>query len=74
MTNGCRGDSEVNLSRWRDMGTLDAYYEANMDLRDARPQLNLSNAYWPLRTAYYDEPRRNSSLTRTGGADWRYIQ
>ncbi len=56
MTNRIRGDSEVNLSYWRDVGTLDSYYEANMDLRDARPHLNLYNAYWPLRTAYYDQP------------------
>jgi glucose-1-phosphate adenylyltransferase len=56
MTNRIRGDSEVNLSYWRDVGTLDAYYEANMDLRDARPHLNLYNPYWPLRTAYYDQP------------------
>ena len=56
MTNRIRGDAEVNLSYWRDVGTLDAYYEANMDLRDAQPHLNLYNAYWPLRTAYYDQP------------------
>ncbi|MGA9724682.1 MAG: sugar phosphate nucleotidyltransferase, partial [Candidatus Binatus sp.] len=56
MTNRIRGDSEVNLSYWRDVGTLDAYYESNMDLRDARPHLNLYNPYWPLRTAYYDQP------------------
>ena len=56
MTNRIRGDSEFNLSYWRDVGTLDAYYEANMDLRDAQPHLNLYNAYWPLRTAYYDQP------------------
>ncbi len=56
MTNRIRGDSEVNLSYWRDVGTLDAYYEANMDLRDARPHLNLYNPSWPLRTAYYDQP------------------
>jgi glucose-1-phosphate adenylyltransferase len=56
MTNTIRGDSEVNLSYWRDVGTIDAYYEANMDLRDARPHLNLYNPYWPLRTAYYDQP------------------
>ena len=56
MTNRIRGDSEVNLSYWRDVGTLDAYYEANMDLRDALPHLNLYNAHWPLRTAYYDQP------------------
>ena len=56
MTNRIRGDSEVNLSYWRDVGTIEAYYEANMDLRDARPHLNLYNQRWPLRTAYYDQP------------------
>jgi glucose-1-phosphate adenylyltransferase len=55
-TNRIRGDSELNLAYWRDVGTLDSYYEANMDLRDARPHLNLYNPYWPLRTAYYDQP------------------
>lgn len=56
MTNRIRGDSELNLAYWRDVGTLDSYYESNMDLRDARPHLNLYNPYWPLRTAYYDQP------------------
>jgi len=56
MTNRIHGDSEVNLSYWRDVGTIDAYYEANLDLRDARPHLNLYNPRWPLRTAYYDQP------------------
>ncbi len=56
MTNRIRGDSEENLSYWRDVGTLDAYYEANMDLRDAKPHLNLYNPLWPLRSAYYNQP------------------
>jgi glucose-1-phosphate adenylyltransferase len=56
MTNRIRGDSEENLSYWRDVGTVDSYYEANMDLRDARPHLNLYNPFWPLRTAYYNQP------------------
>ena len=56
MTNRIRGDSELNLAYWRDVGTLESYYDANMDLRDARPHLNLYNSYWPLRTAYYDQP------------------
>ena len=56
MTNRIRGDSEENLSYWRDVGTIETYFEANMDLRDARPQLNLYNQYWPLRTAYYNQP------------------
>ncbi|MFZ1886711.1 MAG: glucose-1-phosphate adenylyltransferase [Candidatus Binataceae bacterium] len=56
MTNRIRGDSEQNPSYWRDVGTLEAYYEANMDLRDARPLLNLYNPYWPLRSSYFDQP------------------
>jgi glucose-1-phosphate adenylyltransferase len=56
MTNRIRGDSEENLAYWRDVGTVDAYYEANMDLRDAKPHLNLYNPFWPLRTAYYNQP------------------
>jgi glucose-1-phosphate adenylyltransferase len=56
MTNRIRGDSEENFSYWRDVGTVEAYYQANMDLRDARPHLNLYNPSWPLRTAYYNQP------------------
>ncbi len=35
---------------WRDVGTLDAYYEANMDLVQVHPQLNLYDQAWPIRT------------------------
>jgi len=35
---------------WRDVGTLDAYYEANMDLVSVDPQLNIYDQHWPLRT------------------------
>jgi glucose-1-phosphate adenylyltransferase len=35
---------------WRDVGTLDAYWEANMDLVDITPQLNLYDDVWPVRT------------------------
>ena len=34
---------------WRDVGTLDAYYEASMDLRAIMPQLDLYNTQWPIR-------------------------
>ncbi len=36
-------------SYWRDVGTLDAYYEANMDLIAVDPQLNLYDQTWPIR-------------------------
>ncbi|MGI6416565.1 MAG: glucose-1-phosphate adenylyltransferase [Thermoguttaceae bacterium] len=35
---------------WRDVGTLDAYYEANMDLVSVDPQLNMYDDQWPIRT------------------------
>jgi glucose-1-phosphate adenylyltransferase len=35
---------------WRDVGTLDAYYEANMDLITVDPQLNMYDDHWPIRT------------------------
>jgi glucose-1-phosphate adenylyltransferase len=39
---------------WRDVGTLDAYYQANMDLVDVDPVLNLYDREWPIRT---DQPQ-----------------
>ena len=41
---------------WRDVGTLDAYYEANMDLVDVTPQLNLYDSGWPIRTRLLQQP------------------
>ena len=35
---------------WKDVGTLDSYYEANMDLVAVSPQLNLYNYRWPILT------------------------
>lgn len=35
---------------WRDVGTLDAYYEANMDLVSVTPEFNLYDKAWPIRT------------------------
>ncbi len=35
---------------WRDIGTLDAYYEANMDLCHIDPEFNLYDPEWPMRT------------------------
>ncbi len=37
-------------SYWRDLGTIEAYYEANMDLRSVDPSFNLYNYSWPIRT------------------------
>jgi glucose-1-phosphate adenylyltransferase len=41
---------------WRDVGTLDAYYEANMDLVDVTPVFNLYDQRWPIRTKATQQP------------------
>jgi len=41
---------------WRDVGTLDAYYEANMDLVSVSPIFNLYDHDWPLRTWQHQYP------------------
>ncbi|MWR20559.1 glucose-1-phosphate adenylyltransferase, partial [Helicobacter pylori] len=41
---------------WRDVGTLDAYFEASMDLVQVTPEFDLFNPEWPLRTANYFSP------------------
>jgi len=35
---------------WRDVGTIDAYYDANIELTEVEPQLNLYDDRWPVRT------------------------
>lgn len=47
----CPGESEHSRGYWRDVGTVDAYYEASMDLVSVQPHLNLYNAEWPIRGA-----------------------
>jgi glucose-1-phosphate adenylyltransferase len=35
---------------WRDVGTIDSYYQANLELTEVEPQLNLYDDHWPVRT------------------------
>ena len=45
-----RDKNRKAIPYWRDVGTLDAYYQANMDLVDVDPVLNLYDREWPIRT------------------------
>jgi glucose-1-phosphate adenylyltransferase len=50
---------DINAKRvryWRDVGTLDAYYEANMDLVSVDPEFNLYDQRWPIRTLPAQHP------------------
>jgi glucose-1-phosphate adenylyltransferase len=51
---------------WRDVGTIEAYFDANMDLRDVVPAFNLYNRHWPIRTARFDDPPAKFVHEETG--------
>ena len=42
------GDNERDRGYWRDVGTLDAYHDAHMDLTSVTPAFSLYNAQWPI--------------------------
>ena len=61
------GATDRDRGYWRDVGTLDAYYEAHMDLVSVHPVFNLYNRQWPILTSapslppakfVFDEPGR----------------
>ena len=48
--NSCVGMDETGIPYWRDAGTIDAYWEANMELTKVTPELNLYDNDWPIWT------------------------
>jgi glucose-1-phosphate adenylyltransferase len=44
------------LGYWRDVGTIESYYEATLDLKNVVPHLNLYNWEWPILSANYPDP------------------
>ncbi|MCX8117119.1 MAG: glucose-1-phosphate adenylyltransferase [Desulfobacterota bacterium] len=51
---------------WRDVGTIEAYYEANMDLVSVTPQLNLYDPDWPIFTYQPPYPPAKTVLIEEG--------
>lgn len=49
--NRIAGERPEQDNYWKDVGSLEAYFEANMTLRDVVPEINLYNEAWPIRTA-----------------------
>jgi glucose-1-phosphate adenylyltransferase len=49
-------ENKKGAKYWRDIGTLDAYYDANMDLCHVNPDFNLYDPEWPLRTNQVQAP------------------
>ncbi len=54
-----RDENRKRDAYWRDVGTIDAFFEANMDLVEVDPQLNLYDEHWPIRTHHpaYPPPK-----------------
>ena len=55
-TNGVPGESERERGYWRDIGTVEAYWEAQMDLVEIHRMFNLYNQRWPIRTGMSHDP------------------
>jgi len=54
--NDVPGAEERDRGYWRDVGTIDAYYEAQMDLVAVHPIFNLYNQHWPIYTHHQQFP------------------
>ncbi len=52
----CVGMSEDEVPYWRDVGTIDAYWEANMEMTKVTPELNLYDKDWPIWTYQEQQP------------------
>ena len=69
--NDVPGSTPRDRDYWRDVGTLDAFYEANMDLIATEPVFNLYNEDWPVYTGYTGLPPAkfvHAEAERTGSA------
>ncbi|MFZ1415089.1 MAG: glucose-1-phosphate adenylyltransferase [Defluviicoccus sp.] len=71
-SNRIPGESIHRGNYWRDVGTLDAYFEANMEARSPGGPLNLYNPRWPLRTASYPDPPTSFNARRDGKSGYAH--
>jgi glucose-1-phosphate adenylyltransferase len=55
-TNEVPGATDRDRAYWRDVGTIDAYYDAHKDLISVHPIFNLYNAEWPIYSTYVTLP------------------
>lgn len=46
----CKGRSSDGYAYWRDVGTLDSYWQANIDLTSEKPQIDIFDNSWPIRS------------------------
>ncbi len=61
------GEGEREKTYWRDVGSLDTYYDANMEVREVHPPINLYNYQWPIRTRMRPFPPAKFVFAEKGG-------
>jgi len=61
------GEGEREKKFWRDVGNLDSYYDANMEVREVSPPINLYNYQWPIRTLMRPFPPAKFVFAEKGG-------
>ena len=59
-------ENKKSAKYWRDIGTIDAYFEANMDLCQVNPEFNLYDPEWPLRTYQPQAPPAKFVFAESG--------
>jgi len=60
------GDTRMNQHYWRDVGTVDSYFDANMDLVQPEPAFDLYNRDWPIFTYSHNLPPAKFVMDDTG--------
>ncbi len=70
-TNIVPGQDEREKGYWRDVGTIDSYYEANMDLLAPVPVFNLYNDKWPVFTSHESHPP--AKVSRGAGGEPSFV-
>ena len=51
-----KDENKKDVAYWRDVGTIDSYFEANLDLTEVNPLFNLYDESWPIRTYREQHP------------------
>jgi len=64
-----RDENRKKVKYWRDIGTVDAYYEASMDLVQVDPQFNLYDPFFPILS--FTQPRPPVKMVFAGGEEGR---
>jgi glucose-1-phosphate adenylyltransferase len=65
-SNHVPGTTDLDRAYWRDVGTLDSYYQGHMDLLGPQPSFNLHNREWPILT--WNDPAPPATFRPAGRA------